>query len=47
MVKEVLWRRVWWRKLQEGVTLMKKSTGEGNFDEEEYRQVKRIAEIAY
>ena len=27
MVKEVLWRKLWWRKVQEGVT----------FDEEEYR----------
>jgi len=30
----------------EGNFLMKKSTGEGNLNEEEYRQVKRIAEIA-
>ena len=29
------------------VTLVEKSTGGGNFDEEKYRQVKRIAEVAY
>ena len=28
-------------------SLVEKGTGGGNFDEEEYRQVKRIAEIAY
>ena len=28
-------------------SLVEKGTGGGKFDEEEYRQVKRIAEIAY
>ena len=28
-------------------SLVEKGTGGGNFDEEEYRQVKRIAEVAY
>ena len=28
-------------------SLVEKGTGGGNFDEEEYKQVKRIAEVAY
>ena len=47
MVKEVLWRKLWWRKVQEGVTFDEEEYRRGvTLDEKEYRQVKRIAEIA-